>query len=168
MRSQPFGNSDVAVIGRSEQKVADFLAPLASTYPAREGKMRDVATAQVICTCTTSPQPLFDGSLVRSGAHINAVGAHSRETREVDSTTVRRAAVVVETREAALAEAGDLLIPMNEGIDVHARIVAELSDVIRSRFSKTDEDLTLFKSVGVGFEDLAVAGAAYERIVSPS
>lgn len=160
--------SDVGVIGRSEQRVAEFVASLARTYPVHQGKMQDVATADVICTCTTSPQPLFDGSLVRSGAHINAVGTHSPDTREVDSMTVRRAAIVVETREAALAEAGDLLIPLDEGIDVHARIVAELSDVVRSGFSRTGDDLTLFKSVGVGFEDLAVAGVAHERIANAS
>ena len=158
--------SDVGVIGGSEQRVAEFVASLARTYPVHQGKMQDVATADVICT--TSPQPLFDGSLVRSGAHINAVGTHSPDTREVDSMTVRRAAIVVETREAALAEAGDLLIPLDEGIDVHARIVAELSDVVRSGFSRTGEDLTLFKSVGVGFEDLAVAGVAHERIANAS
>jgi ornithine cyclodeaminase len=122
-----------------------------------------VAEADLICTCTTSAEPLFDGTQLRPGVHVNAVGAYRPEDRELDTATVRRARIVVETRESALAEAGDLLIPIREGAIDQASIVADLSEVVRGApVRRGPEDVTVFKSVGVAFEDLAVARAAYE------
>jgi ornithine cyclodeaminase/alanine dehydrogenase-like protein (mu-crystallin family) len=83
----------------------------------------------------------------------------------VDTQTVRRAEVVVETREAALAEAGDLLIPIGEGAITRAHIVADLAEVVRGATVRTSpDDVTLFESVGLGFEDLAVARAAVDTL----
>lgn len=99
------------------------------------------------------------------GTHVNAIGAYTPETREVDSSLVRRARVVVETREAALTEAGDLLMPMAEGAIEAGHVVADLAEVVSGAIVRRSEgDVTLFKSVGVAFEDLAVARAAVERI----
>jgi ornithine cyclodeaminase/alanine dehydrogenase-like protein (mu-crystallin family) len=123
-----------------------------------------VAEADLVCTCTTSIEPVFDGSRLRAGAHINAVGSYRPDSRELDTETVRRARVVVETREAALAEAGDLLIPIEEGAITEAD-VADLSQVVRGARVRTGpDDVTVFKSVGVAFEDLAMARAAYDRM----
>jgi ornithine cyclodeaminase len=123
-----------------------------------------VAEADIICTCTTSPQPLFDGSLLRPGTHVNAVGAYRPEHRELDDQSVRRARLVVETREAALAEAGDIIIPMERGVIGSDAIQADLAEVVGGRtVRRGPDDITVFKSVGVAFEDLAVAAAAYER-----
>jgi ornithine cyclodeaminase len=123
-----------------------------------------VREADIVCTCTTSPRPLFDGSLLRPGAHVNAVGAYRPDQRELDDETVRSGRLVVETREAALAEAGDLLIPIGRGVIGADDILADLAEVVRGqRVRRTPEDKTVFKSVGVAFEDLAVAAAAYER-----
>ncbi len=124
-----------------------------------------VARADIVCTCTTSSEPLFDGSLLRSGTHVNAVGAYQPHTRELDTQTVMRARIVVETREVALAEAGDLLIPMSSGLIDSSAIVADLSEVVRGAVvRRTPDDVTVFKSVGVAFEDLMVARAVFERI----
>ena len=75
--------------------------------------------------------PLFDGARLSPGAHVNAVGAYTPDTLEVDTETVRRARVVVEARDVALAEAGDLLIPIAEGVVTAAHILADLWEVVR-------------------------------------
>ena len=124
-----------------------------------------VAEAEIVCTCTTSNAPVFDGGKLAAGAHVNAVGAFRPDARELDSETVRRARVVVETRAAALEEAGDLLIPLEQGLIHRSQIAADLCELVRGAHVRRDErDVTVFKSVGVSFEDLAVARAAYERL----
>jgi ornithine cyclodeaminase/alanine dehydrogenase-like protein (mu-crystallin family) len=90
---------------------------------------------------------------------VNAVGAYRPQTREVDTETVRRARVVVETRAAALDEAGDLLIPIGEGVIGPGHVRADLHEVVRGAEVRSGaDDVTLFESVGLAFEDLAVAG----------
>lgn len=122
-----------------------------------------VAEADLICTCTTSTTPVFDGSLVPAGAHVNAVGAYTPEMRELDEDLLSRARIVVETREAALAEAGDLLIPIRAGRLREEDIVADLTEVVRgAEVRRGPEDVTVFKSVGLALEDLAVARAAFD------
>jgi ornithine cyclodeaminase/alanine dehydrogenase-like protein (mu-crystallin family) len=118
-----------------------------------------------VCTCTTSPTPVFEGSLLSAGSHVNAVGAYTPETRELDDDAVGRARVVVETREVALAEAGDLLIPIGAGSIGPDHVVADLSEVVHGvTVRRSPEDVTVFKSVGVAFEDLVVARAAVDRL----
>jgi len=124
-----------------------------------------VGTADIVCTCTTSPTPVFEGSLLSAGSHVNAVGAYTPQTRELDDDAIVRARVVVETREVALAEAGDLLIPLGAGSIGPNHVVADLSEVVRGvTVRRSPEDITVFKSVGVAFEDLGVARAAGDRL----
>jgi ornithine cyclodeaminase len=120
-----------------------------------------VRDADIVCTCTTAEEPVFDGHLLRSGAHVNAVGAYGPDVRELDTETVRRARVVVETREVALAEGGDLLIPIREGAIGPEHVIADLQEAVRgAEARRSDDDVTAFVSVGMAFEDLAVAHAA--------
>ncbi len=117
------------------------------------------AESEVICTCTTSPTPLFDGSLLHPGAHLNLIGAFQPHTREADSITIQRARVFVDTYDCALAEAGDVLIPMQEGKIGRAHIVGDLHELVSGKKpGRTNPaDITLFKSVGCALEDLATA-----------
>jgi ornithine cyclodeaminase/alanine dehydrogenase-like protein (mu-crystallin family) len=127
------------------------------------GSPADVATADVVCTCTTSGSPLFDGDALREGTHLNAIGTHSPDRRELDGRTMARAAVVVETIEAALAEAGDVVLAIAEGVLRQEGLVT-LSAVVRGEGGRrSPQDITVFKSVGIGFEDLAVATEALRR-----
>ena len=120
--------------------------------------------ADVICTATTSSRPVFDDTSVRPGTHINAVGAYTPEMQEIPVETVLRAKVVIDHREASLAEAGDLLIPLRQGRMSEDHIYAELGEIAAGlkpgRVSP--EEITLFKSVGVAVQDAAAAGAALE------
>lgn len=117
------------------------------------------AESDVICTCTTAQAPLFDGHLLRPGTHLNLVGAFQPHTREVDSATIQRSRMVVDTYEAVLAEAGDILIPMNEGLITHDHLLANLHELTAGKKSirRSAADITLFKSVGCALEDLVTA-----------
>jgi ornithine cyclodeaminase/alanine dehydrogenase-like protein (mu-crystallin family) len=153
--------TDLVVVSRSPGPAEDLAQEgLDRGIHARLGQAGDVAEADLVCTCTTSEAPLFDGSLLPPGAHVNAVGAHRPETRELDTDTVRRARLVVETRAVALAEAGDLLIPIAEGTIEAGHVAADLAETVRgARVRRSPDDVTVFKSVGMAFEDLAVARA---------
>ena len=124
-----------------------------------------VAQSDVICTCTTSSEPLFDGHCLRPGTHLNLVGAFRLATREVDDETVRRARVVVDTYDGALAEAGDLLIPLQRGAITRAHISADLHELVSGKKAarRSADETTLFKSVGCALEDLVTADLVYHR-----
>jgi len=118
--------------------------------------------ADVICTATTSSSPVLSDADVRPGTHINAIGAYTPDMQEIPPETILRAKVVIDHHEAALAEAGDLLIPIGEGVITVDHIHAELGEVIAGDKAgrETAEELTLFKSVGVAVQDVAAAAAA--------
>jgi alanine dehydrogenase len=118
-----------------------------------------VQEADIICTATTSSTPVFDAMDVKSGTHINAVGAYTPQMQEVPSETVARSKIVIDDRESSMAEAGDLLITIKEGMIGEDDIFAELGEIVAgikpSRENK--EEITLFKSVGVAVQDVAIA-----------
>jgi len=124
-----------------------------------------IAEADVICTATTSSTPVFPGRQVRPGTHVNAVGSYAPEMQEIDSDLVARALVVVDSRQAALVESGDLVIPLRQGRLRPEAIHAELGEIVKgARAGRTsDEQITLFKSVGVAIQDVVAAGAALKR-----
>jgi ornithine cyclodeaminase len=157
---------DVAVVGRSPSRV-DALVERARSLgmDAHAGSPADVADADLICTCTTSVVSVFSGYDLGEGAHINAIGAYLADQRELDTETIRRAKVVVETREVALAEAGDVVIPIAEGAIDASHLVADLGELVRGRQVRTaPADVTAFVSVGFAFEDLVVARAALDSL----
>jgi len=138
----------------AQEMARELGAPVESVY-----SRTCAAESDVLCTCTTSTTPLFDGHLLRPGTHLNCIGAFRPNTREVDSVTVLRSRVVVDTYEGAFAEAGDLLIPMSEGVITRTHILADLHELlIGMKVVRRDrEEITMFKSVGVALEDLAAA-----------
>jgi ornithine cyclodeaminase len=126
-----------------------------ATASAREA----VEGADIVCTVTSSPQPVLKSEWLKSGVHINAVGASTPATREIDTATVRRARVFVDQRAATLAEAGDILLPMREGAIGASAILGELGELVLGAVKGRTgpEDLTLFKSLGLAVEDAAAA-----------
>ncbi|MGH2753936.1 MAG: ornithine cyclodeaminase family protein [Actinomycetota bacterium] len=153
----------VVCVTRTRAGAEEFVAGVKGVR-ASVGTPDDVAAADVICTCTTSPTPVFEGRKLPDGVHVNAVGAYKPTTRELDDDAITRAKIVVETRDSALAEAGDLLIPLERGVITRDAVVADLSEVVAGAVPGLDHDVTIFKSVGVAFEDLVIAAAAYERL----
>ncbi len=118
-----------------------------------------VRQADVICTATTSATPVFCGADLRPGTHVNGVGSFTPQMQEVDATTVQRAKIVVDARSGALAEAGDLIVPLRQGLitadDVHAELGEIAAGLKPGR--ESDDEITFFKSVGNAVQDAAVA-----------
>jgi ornithine cyclodeaminase len=158
--------TEVTVIGRTPTRTAALVERAKSMgMVARAGAREDVREADLVCTCTTSAVSVFDGHDLAAGAHVNAVGAYLADHRELDTEAIRRAKVVVETRQVALAEAGDVVIPIREGAIDASHMVAALSEVVRGQPVRTDPaDITAFVSVGIAFEDLVVARAALDNL----
>lgn len=163
--------TQVRVVGRTAARTHAF-AEWARAQAWIRGATVIVATdpalavrgAEIVITATTSATPVFPGAAVEAGAHVNAVGAFQPATREVDSDLVARASVFVDSRDAALAEAGDLVIPMNEGRFTPGQIRAELGELVAGRGGRSSvAEVTLFKSVGNAVQDLAVAALAVRR-----
>jgi ornithine cyclodeaminase len=155
----------VVVVTQTAERGQAFVDELQATgLNAALGDPPAVAYADIVCCCTTAAQPLFSGDWLTPGTHVTAIGAYQPHTREIDTTAVLRAKIVVEERAAALEEAGDLIIPLSEGAWTPESIVADLPELLRgARVRLNRDDITLFKSVGVAFEDLILAAAAYQR-----
>jgi alanine dehydrogenase len=121
--------------------------------------------ASVICTATTSKTPVFPAAALSPGCHINAIGAYRPDMQEIDAAVVQRALLVVDQRDAALAEAGDILIALQQGVIDERHIYAELGAIASGqKAGRTDADqITLFKSVGLAVQDAVAAAAALER-----
>lgn len=153
----------VIIVSRTRAKAEGLANATAGRVETDVGSASAVSVADIICCCTTSSEPLFDGSELVAGTHINAVGAYKPTTRELDSATMARATVVVETRAAAQAEAGDVVIAIKDGV-LQAEDLIELGEVLGGRRARSgDSDVTVFKSVGMAAEDLIVALAAMGR-----
>lgn len=150
------------------EKARALVAELAGNSPIpedlrlAESSRQAVAEADVICTATTSVTPVFDDQDLKPGAHINGVGSYTPEMQEVPGATVARARVVVDEREAALAEAGDLIQPIQQGLiapsDIYATLGAVASGAKPGRLA--EEEITFFKSVGNAVQDAAAARLA--------
>jgi ornithine cyclodeaminase/alanine dehydrogenase-like protein (mu-crystallin family) len=120
--------------------------------------------ADIISCATMSSQPLVLGKWLQPGVHLDLIGGFKPTLRETDDEVIIRSRVFVDTREGALAEAGDLLIPIKNGVFSPADIQAELRELTAAQHpGRTDsETITLFKSVGASLEDLAAAIQCYE------
>ena len=123
------------------------------------------AEADVLAVCTSSGSPLFDGGLVRPGTHVNAVGAFIADRRELDTTLIQRARVCVDTYDGAFEEAGDILIPLRAGDITRDHVQAELAELVTGRKGgrASQDEITVFKSVGYAMEDAVTARLAFER-----
>lgn len=122
-----------------------------------------VEGADIVCTVTSSPVPVLEGSWLAPGVHVNAVGAFAPSTRELDSAVIARSdVIVVDSRESARAEAGDLLIPLAEGLLPDPFEPAELGELLTgTRAGRSDDrQISLYESLGLALQDVAAAAFA--------
>jgi alanine dehydrogenase len=160
---------EVRVWGRDPSRVRALLEEIAPHVRARLTAAASAHAAadgaDIIALVTASREPVLARSSVRAGAHICAVGACRPDQREMDTALVRDARVFVDSRTGALAEAGDLVIPIKEGAFDASHIAGELGDVFGRRTAgrQSDDEITIFKSLGMAVEDVAAARLAYDR-----
>lgn len=155
----------IAVASRHHARVDAFVERLQPRVRARlvavERPDDAVAGADVVCTATSSTVPVFNGRRLRPGTHVNGVGSFRLDMREVDTATVARSRVVVDTREGAVTEAGELVEAERAGVTQREAWI-EFGDVVRGAVAgrTSDDDITFFKSVGHAVQDVAALNAA--------
>jgi ornithine cyclodeaminase/alanine dehydrogenase-like protein (mu-crystallin family) len=157
---------EVRLFGRTPASVEAFAQEVAAWPEAPAvivagSPKQAVEGADIIITATSSERPVFEGRNVAPGTHITGVGSYAPHMQEVDEITVQRAKVVVDSLQACLAEAGDLLIPLEKNliskIDIHGELGAIVNGDIPGRESR--DEITFFKSVGIAIQDAAAAAA---------
>ena len=130
-----------------------------------EKDLRNLKQADIICTITNAETPLFSFNDISKGVHINAVGSYKPNMQEIDPQIIKESLLYVDSRTSVLKEAGDLLKPMNSKIFTHDVIKAEIGDLCNDKVSgrTIDKEITIFKSVGLGVQDLYVANEVYNK-----
>jgi alanine dehydrogenase len=130
-----------------------------------ENPTQALKDADIICTATTSSTPVFADADLKPGAHINGIGSFTPAMQEIPEETVIRALVVVDSREASMEEAGDLIQPIEAGLITVDHIHAELGQIVLGRQTgrSSSEQITFFKSVGIAVQDVMAAQLALHR-----
>ena len=159
----------VRVFGRDAERTRRFaeaasgrigvpVEPVSSARDAVEG-------ADLVCTVTSSVEPVVEGAWLRPGAHVNAVGACTPNARELDTAAIAAARLFVDRRESAQRESGDYLIPLREGAIGEQAILAEVGEVLVGSHPGrgNDDEITVFDSLGIAIEDLAAAQWVLEK-----
>jgi ornithine cyclodeaminase len=124
-----------------------------------------VAGASIICTTTAAPEPILQGDWLEAGVHINAVGSSVAFTRELDTAAVVKSRLYSDRRESTVNEAGDFLFPQKEGAIDESHIVGEIGEILIGTVAgrQSDNEITLFKSLGLAVEDVASAYHIYQQ-----
>lgn len=152
----------VDVVARNPGRVAAFVGRCrAAGLSAAPATPADVATADVVCCCTTAREPLFDSTLLPPHATVAAVGSHEPDAREVDGQLLRDGLVVAESHEVARRECGDILLAARAGTFDMQRL-RTLGELVRGEVKLPENGPRLFKSAGMAWEDLGVGAAVYE------
>lgn len=164
--------SHLSVWGRSPAKVTDFCAEMAERHGVAATPSATVADAveqaDIICTTTSATDPILLGALLPAGVHVNIVGASFPQQREVDGAVLVRGRLYVDHLPSALALGGDIQAALRDGLIVEDHIRAEIGAVLAGKAEgRTAADqITLYKSVGVVAQDLAVAAYLLTRSVA--
>lgn len=132
-----------------------------------EQNLQKLKQADIICTATCSGIPLFSRDDISDGVHINAIGSYKPDMQEIDPQIIKSSILFADSKEAVLKESGDLIKPINDGVFSDYIIKAEIGDLINNKVTgrQTDNEISIFKSVGLGVQDLFVANAIYNKYV---
>jgi ornithine cyclodeaminase len=152
----------VRIWSRNSENAALCARRVAATLPGHDVVIADdldeaIASADIVTSATRSDRPLIKGALLKPGTHVDAVGGYRPHMREVDDDVVLRSRIFVDTREGALAEAGDLVSPIARGVISADAILGDLPALVGGAGRAGPEDITFFKSVGSAASDLAAA-----------
>ena len=153
----------------SDEAVARFVTEMTAKLDLGITKVSSpdqiLENCDIICTATSSATPIFDGDKVRKGTHINGIGSHTPNARELDTNIVKKSRLVADSYEACLKEAGDIMIPIEEGAIDKSHMYAELGEVVTGKkpARQNDDEITLFKSNGLAIQDVATAKLVYDK-----
>lgn len=159
---------EIRIWGRSFDKVQSFIDDNAGRV---SGKMiatsdpEEAAACDIICTVTAAGEPIVRGEWISPGSHVNLVGSHSAKTREADTKLIARGHVYVDSLASAWKEAGDILIPIDEGAIDKSHILGEIGEVLLGRLAgrANPEDITVYKSLGIVEQDIVASHAVYRK-----
>jgi len=153
--------------GKSHRRAIPLVRPVREIRMCGRGDSVEEAVrgADIIVTATSSREPILRREWLSPGVHINAVGSSIAAARELDSETVAAASLFVDRRESTLSESGDFLFARREGVIDDSHIRAELGEILTGAANgrKSEDEITLFKSLGLAIEDLASAAFLYEK-----
>jgi alanine dehydrogenase len=140
-------------------------SPIPADIFVAESPKQAVSDADIICAATTSFRPVFNDSDLKPGVHINGVGSYTPEMQEIPARTIVRSKVIVDSRQAALAEAGDLIISIDGGLISDKHVHGEIGELAAGKISgrESREETTFFKSVGLAVQDVSVAELVLRR-----
>ena len=159
---------EIRIWGRNPDKAAAIAEAAEGPVEAVATVEEAVADADVICTVTAATEPILEGRWVAPGAHVNLVGSAMPTAREADTDLVVRARVFTDRLESVFAEAGDVVIPLEEGAIDRDHVLGEIGAVAAGLLEgrRTSDEVTVFKSLGVGVEDVAAGRLVYDRAVA--
>ena len=152
---------ETLVFGRTREKANAFCDRMREKFKIeiRSATNDELRHADIICAATTSATPVFESSQIKKGVHINGIGSFKPSMQEIPSTTIAQSTLIVDQKKAVLIEAGDVVIPIQQGIINENHIHAELGEIISGpkKGRTADGQVTVFKSVGNAIQDLALA-----------
>jgi len=154
--------NDVRIVSRTPAKAAALAGKSARVVASVEEAVRG---ADIVVTATSSREPILKREWLADGVHINAVGSSIAVARELDGATVAASSLFVDRRESTVNEAGDYLFALREGAISNGHIRAEIGDILigKAKGRSSDDEITLFKSLGLAVEDLASAQYLFEK-----
>ena len=124
--------------------------------------------SDIVALATTAANPIVNAKWWKPGAHINAIGSHAPGLRELDTASIQRARIICDQLDACMAEAGDLQIPVEDGDYAWSDIAGDLGDVVNGNTPgrTSDDEVTIFKSVGLAIQDISCAALVYREAVA--
>ena len=159
------------VWGRTRSKAEEIVAMMDGEFPAIEilsveDRQSACAEADIVVAATGSHEPVVLGEWIQPGTHTDFIGNHHAGKRECDTDLILKSKVYADSRINAFKEAGEILVPIEEGVFSKDGVVAELAEMCRgsATLRESDEEITLFKSIGMAMSDLVGAGLAYRTV----
>jgi len=147
------------------KRFIDFFRPKTDVELVHAAGLSCLGEADIICTATTSGKPLFPLEMLKKGVHINAIGSYSPKMQELPDDLFSVASLFVDHKESCFSESGDIIIPMSRGTFRTANYRGEIGELISEKITgrTSHDEITVFKSVGVAVQDLALASFAYTK-----
>ena len=136
-------------------------------FSAIEDRRTACSEADIVVAATGSHEPIVLGEWIKPGTHTDFIGNHHADKRECDTDLITKARVYADSRVNAFNEAGEILVPIKEGVFAKEGVIAELSEMCRGDavLRENEEEVTLFKSIGMAMSDLVGAGLAYNEVI---